>query len=131
MKQKRRMTEPLILILFEVLFLSTNPHKEDRFLMKLLPFFLIYVGIGIYSQRSTQNKEKPKPKLLSWRFVVFFGNLAYFVYAALIDKRGAIDVMDYLRDHSDSIKGLSLLTECHRTPYYSFLHKYNFFLQHS
>ncbi len=120
------MIEPFILILFEVLFLSTNPHKEDRFLMKLLPFMLIYIGIALANLKDTQptrNKTfKKRRNILVFMFL--FGNWSYFLYSSLIDKRGAIDSMNYLRSHSDSVDKLLMLTECHRTPFYSYIHRY-------
>jgi phosphatidylinositol glycan class B len=121
-KERRNLLEPLGLIVFEVLFLSTNPHKEDRFLMKLFPFLLMFVGIGLSHFNYKYHKAIKKSKLILL-FVFVFGNIIYFEYAALLDKRGAIDSMDYLRQNIDSVKSLELLTECHRTPFYSYLHR--------
>jgi phosphatidylinositol glycan class B len=122
LKNKRELLEPLGLIVFEVLFLSTNPHKEDRFLMKLFPFLLMFVGVGLLHFNTKYTKANKVSKLIAL-FVFILGNIFYFDYAALIDKRGAIDSMDYVRNHINSVTTFDLLTECHRTPFYSYLHK--------
>lgn len=119
--QNRRVPELMIIPLFECLFLSMNQHKEDRFIMKLIPFMLIFAGIGL---KNAYNALKNLKKLRSILLVFFlFTNLAYFGYSGLIDKRGAMDVMDYLRGQQADIKSIVLFTECHRTPFYAFLHK--------
>jgi len=89
--------------------------------MKLFPYFLMYIGIGTQSAYYSLKKKGSLFKVLL--FIFIFGNLAYFEYAALIDKRGAMDSMNYLRSYPKPIQHLLLLTECHRTPYYSYLHK--------
>jgi len=118
--KKKQIPELTIYIIFESLFLSINPHKEDRFLMKLLPFMFILIGIGV---RIGFRKFKGN----KWLYIVLkFGiafNLLYFGYSSLVDKRGAMDLMEDLRVKSDSIKDIIFFTECHRTPYYSILHK--------
>lgn len=116
----KEIPELAIYIAFESLFLSINPHKEDRFLMKLMPFMFIFIGLGVFKMyQSLSEKKIWKPLLL-----FFIGlNLAYFGYSSLIDKRGAIDVMDHLRGHNNEIDSVVFFTECHRTPYYSHIHK--------
>lgn len=118
--KEKKVPELVIYIAFESMFLSINPHKEDRFLMKLLPLMFILIGIGLETFYSVLKNKRVRSFLLGFFILV---NLLYFGYSSLLDKRGAMDIMDHLRRESKDIKSLILFTECHRTPFYSFIHK--------
>lgn len=118
--KQRKIPEIIIYIVFECLLYSVNPHKEDRFILKIVPFFLILIGLGVREFHYSGLTKKTKRIIL--RMLIFL-NLFFFAYSGLIDKRGAIDVMDYIRKHSNEVEGLVLFTECHRTPYYSHIHR--------
>lgn len=106
------------LILFESLFLSLKAHKEDRFLMKLFPFILIYIGIG--ANYLLKNMPKKAYKILK---IIAIINGFYFFYSALIDKRGAIDSLNYVRNDARDGDKMFMFTECHRTPFYAYIHR--------
>jgi len=118
--KKKQAPELVIYIAFESLFLSINPHKEDRFLMKLLPLMFIMIGLGIQTFYAALKNRKLRSSLF---FFCIFVNLIFFGYSSLLDKRGAIDIMDHLRREGQDLKSLILFTECHRTPLYSSIHK--------
>ena len=117
--KKGCLREQFLLIFFETLVLSINPHKEDRFLMKVIPFTIYLAGIGL-KNLYVSSKEKIKTSVVLK--VLIFINLFFFIYSGMIDKRGSIDVMHHLREHGKEIKSLYMLTECHRTPYYAMIH---------
>lgn len=118
--KEKQIPELTICIIFESLFLSINPHKEDRFLMKLLPFIFILTGFGIKISYSKLRNNKYFPHILKFLLAI---NLLYFAYSSLIDKRGAMKIMDDLRIQNKNVKDIFFFTECHRTPYYSIIHK--------
>jgi len=90
--------------------MSVSSHKESRFLLLLLPLFLV---ICVRGYRST-------PKLL------FIGgllvNLFVFSIHNIYGRTGSIEVLNDLR-HDGSVRSVLFLTECHHTPYYSVVHK--------
>jgi len=87
--------------------------------MKLLPLMFILIGLGMQTLYTVITNKRFRSFIFGF---FIFVNLMYFGYSSLLDKRGAMDIMDHLRKEDD-IKSLILFTECHRTPLYSSIHK--------
>ena len=68
--KEKKAPELVIYIAFESMFLSINPHKEDRFLMKLLPLMFILIGIGLETFYSILKNKKVRSFLLGFFILV-------------------------------------------------------------
>ncbi|XP_040567872.1 GPI mannosyltransferase 3 [Lepeophtheirus salmonis] len=104
---------------FAILGFSLIGHKEHRFILPLLPVFLLFGGQGLALWRSNKLKKM-------FLFVYVLLNFLAFTYLSLIHQSGSTHVMyPYLR------QGLSppanstvlFLMPCHSTPYQSYLHR--------
>ncbi|CAB4065225.1 PIGB [Lepeophtheirus salmonis] len=115
----RSYIHPTLFLLFAILGFSLIGHKEHRFILPLLPVFLLFGGQGLALWRSNKLKKM-------FLFVYVLLNFLAFTYLSLIHQSGSTHVMyPYLR------QGLSppanstvlFLMPCHSTPYQSYLHR--------
>lgn len=122
---------PLICCLFTVMVFSFNEHKEFRFLLPLLPIFIIYCGLGLNAMLEKYEHWK------YFRIIVFvillITNCVSGLFLSAYHQRGSIQVMDEI--YSDIVANrmeyqmsefnaisVDFLVECHSTPMYSYLH---------
>lgn len=111
----------LLLIATPLGVLSQIAHKEDRLMIPLLPYLSILTAIGLDKFLQMMKRKPIFASVIV--LLVILSNLLFFSYSSFIDKVGALNSFDYIREHHSEIKKLAVLTECHRTPYYSFIHK--------
>ena len=101
---------------------SSNPHKEYRFLLPLLPLCMLYAGLSLSSMASTWTRRKLMTS------VVVAGNAALFLYFALVHQAGPISAAEFLAHRiagapaSAAAPSVHFWTPCHAAPLYSYLH---------
>ena len=117
---KAKSTNLLLALIFPLLILSLSKHKEDRFLLPYFSVFFLVAGIGLHQL----NYRKPKLTryLLS---LAIISNLALFIFSTFLHNQASIPSLKYLGElvhENSSLNNVAILTECHQTPYYSFIH---------
>ena len=99
---------------FTIVVYSMAGHKEFRFILSLLPCFMIYFSISFASlSRATQR--------LSIAFILAT-NIPVMLYTGLIHQAAPLQVMRHLRTELTLSDSVLFLLPCHSTPYYSHLH---------
>lgn len=120
---------PLICCVWTVMVFSLNPHKEFRFLLPILPIFIIYCGIGLFDVfRSYPSVSK----LVLILLVITNGFAGLFL--SQFHQSASIEVMQWLNKEIydkvevESVYGsyrditVAMVLPCHSTPHYSYLH---------
>jgi len=97
--------------------------------LPIFSFIIIFTAIGVYEscQRvfSTKKSYIFNRKIIKlMMFAAIVSNALFFLFSGFIHKSGSLRLFDYLRANSDDISSIVFFTECHQTPYYSFLHKF-------
>ena len=119
--KKRQIPELSFVLIITTLMMSVNAHKEERFLTTILPLMFILVAKGLnFALKKIKNKEIWK-KIL---FFVIFSNLIFFIYFQKLENSGPIQIVDSLRDNEPNVESVLFFTQCHKTPYYSQIHKF-------
>eukprot|EP00831_Metopus_contortus_P019573 TRINITY_DN18507_c0_g1_i2.p1 TRINITY_DN18507_c0_g1~~TRINITY_DN18507_c0_g1_i2.p1 ORF type:complete len:302 (-),score=17.72 TRINITY_DN18507_c0_g1_i2:4-909(-) len=98
--------------------MSLLAHKEDRFLMPILPYLLMMAGYCLQSIR----KASPKLGLGLLLFSVITQFLALGIFNSVY-RVGSLKIMDELRDLGEQVDSVYFFTDCHATPFYSHLHR--------
>ncbi|KAL4510018.1 hypothetical protein ABPG72_010211 [Tetrahymena utriculariae] len=106
----------IILMIYFIFVLSLSAHKEDRFLLPLWPLFMLFTCYGFVSLKSSRY-------LKYLLFISIISNICLFAFMGIYHQRGAFSVVDSLRHQGDKVQSVYFFTECHQTPYYSFVHK--------
>ncbi|KXS17952.1 glycosyltransferase family 22 protein [Gonapodya prolifera JEL478] len=116
--------------------LSLLEHKEDRFLLPVLPIMLAFTGATIAradTRSFAASLDNPTPGSLLARarltFLVGVGilavtNIPLAFYANVVHQRGVVDAALYVRNEAVSGAPMEVLwlMPCHSTPYYSHVH---------
>lgn len=117
-----RETVMLIVIVWTLMIYSLLSHKEFRFILPLLPM-LIYVSSACTYRLNIKISEFLRKAIL---ILLVCSNVVPGFYFSLIHQRGTLDIMKILRNeisHSNiSSTDTLILTPCHSTPLYSYLH---------
>lgn len=95
---------------------SSIAHKEFRFIYPLMPTFIL---VTAYSVQQAYRSHRSLWKKIA--LVIVFVNIGVAYFFTRVNERGAIDVIDYLRDDPD-VTSFGFLTPCHSTPWQSHLH---------
>lgn len=85
-----------------------------RFLLPILPFILIYCGVGL-RELVLQSRRR----LIALLFTV---QLVILLYLSLVHQSGTISAMESVR-MDPSVHSLYIITPCHATPFYSAVHR--------
>ncbi|XP_046419584.1 GPI mannosyltransferase 3-like [Neodiprion fabricii] len=112
----------LVVIGWTLAIYSMIPHKEIRFILPLLPFFVCLGTSGILC---IKNSVAPFTRTVLMTVLVLT-NLLPGLYFSLVHLRGSLDAMKILRQEIASVPNddvnILFLTPCHATPFYSHLH---------
>lgn len=108
---------PLITAVFYILFHSALPHKEQRFLLPVIPLLCLYGGSFFADRRHHKLKT-----YFYWFMIT--ANVAVAVYTGLIHQRGPYAAAHAVleKNHGDEKPNLLLLMPCYSLPGYSFFH---------
>ena len=90
---------------------------KHRLFIPLLPILIIFVFLGI----KTLRERKDLLEILC--FMSLLINICILLFFSFAHNRGSIPVMDYLREKAVKGDSVYFLTDCHQTPFYSFIHK--------
>lgn len=77
-------------------------------------------------------KDIIKKKILNrylLKFLIFFGitsNIAVLMFHECFLNTGSLNTLDYLRNKSNEINSVYFFTDCHQTPFYSYIHKFKY-----
>ncbi|KAJ3338399.1 hypothetical protein HDU93_009564 [Gonapodya sp. JEL0774] len=122
--------------LWTVGLLSLLTHKEDRFLLPVLPIFLVFVGATLSRLDESSFKasldapnpgsflSRPRITFLSGICFLAVTNISLALYANFIHQRGVVDAVIYIRREvlKDPETSVFWAMPCHSTPYYSHVH---------
>jgi phosphatidylinositol glycan class B len=116
MRNKNKSTEMAIMCGFYIAFFSLIGHKENRFMLPILPFLFLFTG---YSLTKCPNSLRTVIKVALWIFVI--EGVGMFIIRQQFHHR-FWDAPDYIMNYGD--KQPHSLYTMHRfeTPYYSWLH---------
>jgi GPI mannosyltransferase 3 len=119
--------QPFLMCVVVAVTLSFQGHKEFRFLLPLLAPMQLYAGRGLYllqkaDLRSGRNGIRAY-FFLSIMFLVLT-NMILGLYFSRVHKRGAVNVVHYLRKqaYEGNVTSILFLMPCHSTPFYSHIH---------
>jgi phosphatidylinositol glycan class B len=104
--------------MFVIFGFSTVSHKEFRFIFPLMPIFLLFTAKPI---QELYRKKSMKSILIA----IVLINISIGYFFTRINEKGAIDVIEYLRDEP-TVESFGFLTPCHSTPWQSYLHNPKF-----
>ncbi len=90
---------------FNILILSLSAHKEERFLMPVLPLLFLMTAFGL------QEKKKSKAKRLAIFFAIF-SNLCLLGFLGFYNNRGSLDTLDFIRN-SPQMERVQFFVQCH------------------
>lgn len=107
---------------------SMISHKEIRFILPLMPFFMIWAGQGRVLLRKASVSTQLKRAYLA---VVFISQIFLLLYMIRYHQKGPIQVMDHLRwtidnyslKHKHTTPSILFLMPCHSVPWYGYLHR--------
>jgi len=108
----------IIMTYFTIMSLLT--HKEDRYMLPIIPLLIILAAYCISAIR----KKAPK-----WStFFLVFTVLTQIIFLCIVNniyRVGSIPLMDELRTLPENkLRSVYFLTPCHSTPFYSHIHRY-------
>lgn len=107
---------------------SMIAHKEIRFILPLMPIFIIWAGHGRVLLRNASFSTQLKRAYLA---MVFFSQSFLLFYMISYHQKGPIQVMDHLRltidnyslKHKHTTPSILFLMPCHSVPWYGYLHR--------
>lgn len=104
------------LVLLFTCIMSLVTHKELRFMLPMLPFTLIYSGVGI-----TNLPPKLRKYILAW---ITLTNICVAIYFTRIHKSGVINATHWISNpnNMDLKPSLAILMPCHSSPMFSHIH---------
>ena len=109
--------EMVYMCVFYIAFFSLIGHKENRFLLPILPFLFLMTG---YSLARVSQKWS---RSLSWLLWIFTGwNCLNFTARQCFHHR-FWDALDYITNYGDSPPHSLYSMHRFETPYYSWLHQ--------
>jgi len=119
MKNQKQVPYLVYMCVFYITFFSLLGHKENRFLLPILPFLFLMTGRGL-SLMIKHKKWILLVKLLVYGSIIF--EIVQFGVRSMFHNR-YWDALDYVINFSD--KAPHSLYSMHRfeTPYYSWLHQ--------
>ncbi len=99
--------------------MSLLAHKEERFMMPILPYLILMAGYAL------TNLKRAAPKLgLGLLIFVVITQLLFLGVWNNTYRVGSLPVMDELRTiPEDELRSVYFITDCHATPFYSHLHR--------
>jgi GPI mannosyltransferase 3 len=115
------------MVVFSILCLSYQKHKEFRFLLPFVAPAMIYAGRGlqIISKGDKQHRRRGSKSFVN-RVVVALvvTNCIIGFYFSRVHKRGVYDMIYWLRKEviQKRVTDVLFLMPCHSTPYYSHIH---------
>lgn len=102
---------------------SLLPHKEFRF---LLPVYPLAINTSLQGIRPWLQNIKWKWNTILLLSILIIPNLAFGIFFNLIQQKGAIEVMYFLKQRNDqnpgSVTSIYFLMPCHHTPGYFYMH---------
>ncbi|CAD8091906.1 unnamed protein product [Paramecium primaurelia] len=104
-------------MIFTILMLSLSAHKEDRFLLPLFPIIIYFICLGLEYLDKIKWKKIKKIIIL----LAVISNISFFILMNTYQDVGALKTMSILRQRNAT--EVQFFTQCHRTPFYSFIHK--------
>ncbi|KAM3137750.1 hypothetical protein pb186bvf_010170 [Paramecium bursaria] len=107
----------LYYMLFTITILSLSAHKEDRFLLPLIPLIIYFICLGI-EYINKFNLPKLKFFLIA---IAIISNIGFVICLNTFQNVGALKTMSILRNRD--VSSVYFFIQCHQTPFYSFLHK--------
>ncbi|MES1907734.1 MAG: hypothetical protein MHM6MM_000793 [Cercozoa sp. M6MM] len=110
----------VLMVALPLALLTSNAHKEYRFALPCLPPVLVAGG------KALQQLRQNRPKFT--RIFVFLGtalNLVLIVFFSFFYQTAPVSLMNELHTHlpDDVSSHVVFLTECHATPFHSFVHR--------
>ena len=109
------------LIGFTIFLYSIPGHKEFRFLLLILPLFMLFSGLSL--------SFLPEAQRNCGVVFIFITNVIIMLYTGLYHQSAPLNVINHIRNQLDNVKlhpsGVQVLflLPCHSTPYYSHLHR--------
>ncbi|KAK6462561.1 GPI mannosyltransferase 3 [Scheffersomyces coipomensis] len=106
--------------IFVTIGFSLIEHKEFRFIYPLQPMFLILCSYSVKQFMQIKTIATTIRKGIIYLIIII--NILITIFFSQIHERGAIDVIDYLKNDSNNVKSMGFLTPCHSTPWQSHIH---------
>eukprot|EP01016_Furgasonia_blochmanni_P035169 TRINITY_DN3869_c0_g1_i4.p1 TRINITY_DN3869_c0_g1~~TRINITY_DN3869_c0_g1_i4.p1 ORF type:complete len:450 (-),score=23.30 TRINITY_DN3869_c0_g1_i4:117-1466(-) len=110
----------IIALVWSLLVLSFLKHKEERFILFVFPFLVLWIVIGFKALVESALSSRLK-KIYLWVAIIF--NVLLCTYVDYFHQRGVFATMQYLRSDWGQLQAVQFLTECHSHPGIALFHK--------